>query len=218
MSKWDKEKKQVLEATREMLTKGLVVGTLGNISRRLSTGDDNILIAINPSGIAYDSMKAEDIQIVDSQGKTVEGNLPPSTETQMHLAIYKNRQNISAVIHTHAVYASAVSITDSGIPPIMIDQIALLGGEIRLAEHTISGNREQVDHVLAALENRNAALLPNHGAVGIGRTIREAFTACEVIEKTAKIYILARLSGEVKQLPPQILEIMQAVFSQTQDR
>ena len=162
---WDKEKKQVLEATNEMLAKGLVVGTSGNISQRLPTGDDRKLIAITPSGIAGDSMKADDIQIVDSQGQPVEGNLPPSAETKMHLAIYDNRPNISAIVHTHSVYACAVSITGSGIPPILKDQVALLGGEIKLAEHGSSGRGERVDHILEALGDRNAVLQPNHGAV-----------------------------------------------------
>jgi L-fuculose-phosphate aldolase len=214
MSKWEKEKQRVLEAAREMLNKGLVVGTSGNVSQRLTADANNQLIAITPSGIAYDSMKAEDIQVVDFQEQTVEGNLTPSTETRLHLAIYKFRDNINAVIHTHSVFASAVSVTGADIPPIMEDQIALLGGEIKLVKHAVSGSPEQVDYVLAALEDRHAVLLPNHGAVATGRTIREAFTACELIEKTAKIYILAKLSGEVNRLPPEIMEAMKTVYKQ----
>jgi L-fuculose-phosphate aldolase len=211
MSKWKKEKQRVLEAAREMLNKGLVVGTSGNVSQRLTADSNKRLIAITPSGIAYDSMKAEDIQVIDFQGQTVEGSLTPSTETRLHLAIYKFRDNINAVIHTHSVFASAVSVTGAGIPPVMEDQVALLGGEIKLAKHAVSGSPEQVDYVLAALEDHHAVLLPNHGAVATGRTIWEAFTACELIEKTAKIYILAKLSGEVNRLPPEIMEAMKAI-------
>lgn len=218
MNQWVEEKKQVLEAAREMLAKGFVIGSLGNVSLRLSAESEKRLIAITPSSIYYDSLKTDDIRIVDFQGQTVEGNLTPSTETKLHIAIYKARKNINAVIHTHSVFASAVSATGSGIPPIMEDQVALLGGEIKLARHAVSGSQEQIDYVLAALENRNAVLLPNHGAVAIGQTMRDAFTTGELIEKTAKIYLLARLTGKVEQLPPQIMEAMKSIFSNSQEK
>ena len=213
MNQWVEEKKQVLEAAREMLAKGFVIGSLGNVSLRLPAESEKRLIAITPSSIYYDSLKTDDIRIVDFQGQTVEGNLTPSTETKLHIAIYKARKNINAVIHTHSVFASAVSATGSGIPPIMEDQVALLGGEIKLARHAVSGSQGQIDYVLAALENRNAVLLPNHGAVAIGQTMRDAFTTGELIEKTAKIYLLARLTGKVEQLPPQIMDAMKSIFS-----
>jgi L-fuculose-phosphate aldolase len=94
----------------------------------------------------------------------------------------------------------------------MEDQVAILGGEIKLARHALSGTKEQIETVLTALENRNAVLLPNHGAVGIGRTVQDTLTACQLIEKTAKIYLLARLAGKVTLLPPEILPAMQTVF------
>ena len=217
MSKWDREKQQVLEAAREMLAKGLVIGTSGNISQRFFTDNNIPLIAITPSGIPYDTMKADDIQIIDFQEQTVEGILLPSTELKMHLGIYKFRHSINAVIHTHSVYASTSSVGGTDIPPIMEDQVALLGGEIKIAKPAVSGSQEQVDHVLAALEDRQAVLLPNHGAVGIGRTIRDAFNACELTEKTAKIYLLANLSGNLHQLPPEILKAMKSIFQQSQE-
>ena len=212
MSQWTKEKQEVLEAAQEMLAKDLVIGTSGNVSRRLPSEDGRLLIAITPSSVRYESMLTEAIQVVNSQGETVEGNLIPSTETRMHIAIYESRKDINAVIHTHSIYASAISVTGESIPPVMEDQIAILGGEIKLARHALSGTQEQIDSVLNALENRNAVLLPNHGAVGIGRTMTDTLTACQLIEKTAKIFLLVRLAGEAVQLPPEILQAMQAAF------
>lgn len=216
MSQWREEKKTVLEAAKEMLAEGLVVGTGGNISLRLPSEGKRQLLAITPSSRHYDLLGVDDIQIVDFRGQTVEGSLSPSIETTLHINIYRARKNINAVIHTHSVFASAVSVTGRGIPPIMNDQVALLGGEIRLAKHGLSGSPEQTSGVLAALEDRNGVLLPNHGAIGIGRTMRDAFTACELIEKTARIYLLALSAGTVEQLPANILEAEKAAYDKLQ--
>lgn len=212
MSLWTKEKQEVLDAAREMLAKNLVIGTSGNISYRLPSDDGRLLIAITPSSISYESMLPDDIQVVNAKGETVEGSLTPSTETRLHIAIYQSRKDIKAVMHTHSIFASAISVTGESIPPVMEDQVAMLGGEIKTARHALSGTQEQIDSVLKALENRNAVLLPNHGAVGIGRTLPDTLTACQLIEKTAKIFLLARLAGKVVPIPAEILKAMQAVF------
>ena len=215
MAEWLEEREQVLEAARYMLEKGLVVGIGGNISLRLAPEADRQLLAITPSSRHYDSMTIDDIQIIDFQGQRVAGNLAPSMETGLHIGIYKARDNVSAVMHTHSVFASAVSVAGLEIPPITEDQVALLGGKIKLAGHALSGSQELTDNVLEALENRNAVLLQNHGAVATGKTLSDAFTASELIEKTAKIFILAKYAGRVNQLPPEILAAAEALYRQS---
>ena len=217
MSKWLDEKKQVLEAARKMAERGLVVGTAGNVSLRLPPEADRELLAITPSSMYHDSLNADDIQIIDFQGQTMQGNLTPSMESGLHIAIYKARRNINAVMHTHSVYASAVSVAGLDIPPILEDQVAFLGGAIKLARHAPSGSKELIEYTLSALENRNAVLLPNHGAVSTGKTLKDAFTASELVEKTAKIFLLAKLVGEVKQLPPESLKVMSDYYAKSQD-
>ena len=216
MSQWREEKKIVLEAAKKMLAEGLVVGTGGNISLRLPSEGKRQLLAITPSGQYYDLLGADDIQIVDFRGQTIEGSMSPSIETTLHINLYRARKNINAVIHTHSVFASAVSVTGHDIPPIMNDQVAFLGGEIKLSKHGLSGSPEQTSGVLTALEDRNGVLLPNHGSIGIGRTMRDAFTACELIEKTARIYLLALSAGTIEQLPANILEAEKAAYDKLQ--
>ena len=216
MSKWLEEKKLVLEAGRKMLEKGLVVGTSGNISLRLPPEEGRELLAITPSSRHYDLLTIDDIQVIDFEAEPVEGDLPPSVETMLHIGIYQARKNIKAVIHTHPVFASAIAVAGLDIPAILDDQVTFIGGEIKLAKHALSGSQEQVDNVIAALEDRNAALLPNHGAVGIGRTIREAFTVCELLEKTAKVYYLALSLGKVNPLPAEVVEVEKAFFNMLQ--
>jgi L-fuculose-phosphate aldolase len=213
MSQWREEKKIVLEAAQKMLEKGLVVGTAGNVSLRLPPEGDRQLLAITPSSRHYDSLSVDDIQIIDFKSKTVEGDLPPSIETTLHIGIYRARENINAVIHTHSVFASAISVAGLDIPAILDDQVAFLGGEIKLAKHALAGSQEQVANVLAALEDRSAVLLPNHGAVGTGRTVHDAFTASELIEKTAKIYWLAL----VTYLPTEALDAEKALYNRLQN-
>ncbi len=218
MGQWRKEKQAVLEAAKKMLAEGLVVGTSGNISLRLLPEGNRQLLAITPSSQYYDLLGIDDIQILDFQGQTVEGSLRPSVETNLHIGIYRARKNINAIVHTHSVFASAVSATGRDIPPITNDQVAFLGGEIKLAKHALSGSPEQTSGVLAALEDRNAVLLPNHGAIGIGRTMRDAFTACELIEKTARIYLLALSAGNVNQIPADLFNAEKAAFDTLQEK
>jgi L-fuculose-phosphate aldolase len=218
MSQWREARKTVLEAARKISKKGLVVGTSGNISLRLSPEGERQLLAITPTSRRYDSLKVDDIQIVDFDGQKVAGNLQPSIETPLHIGIYRARKNVNAVIHTHSVFASAAAVAGLDIPPILDDQMAFLGGEIKLAGHALSGTPEQVANVIAALGDRSAVLLPNHGAVGTGLTMRDAFTACELIEKTARIYLLALAAGKVNQLPVKAQQIEKALYDKLQNQ
>jgi L-ribulose-5-phosphate 4-epimerase len=211
MNRWQEEKRIVLEAAQNMTARGLVVGTSGNISLRLA--DKRQLLAITPSSRHYDQLGADDIQIVDFNGRNVEGALRPSTETMLHIGIYKARKDINAVIHTHSVYASAAAVAGREIPPILDDQVAFLGGEIKLARYAPSGSPELANATVAALGDRNGVLLANHGAVGTGRTMRDAFTACELIEKTAKIYLLAMFMGKVNPLTTEAIEAAKAIYA-----
>jgi L-fuculose-phosphate aldolase len=217
MSRWHEAKKTILEAAQKMLEKGLVVGTAGNISLRLPPEGERQLLAITPSSRHYDLLDVNDIQILDFDARKVEGDLRPSIETPLHIGIYRARKNINAVIHTHSVFASAISVAGLDIPPILDDQVAFLGGEIKLAGHALSGSREQVTNVLIALGDRSAVLLPNHGAVGTGLTLRDAFTACELIEKTARIYLIALSTGKVNQLPIKFIEAEKALYDRLQN-
>lgn len=213
MSKWQEEKRIVLEAGQRMLERGLVVGAFGNVSLRLAPDDGRELLAISPSQRYYDTLTVDDIQIIDFEGDPVEGDLIPSVETMLHIGIYRARRNINAVIHTHSVFASAIAVAGLEIPAILDDQVTYIGGEIKVAEYALSGSQELVENVLAALGERNAVLLPNHGVVGIGRTMRDAFTTCEFVEKTAKIYLLASALGRVNSLPAEAVEVEKAFFA-----
>ncbi len=212
MSKWQSEKRAVLDAARKMLDKGLVVGSSGNVSIRLPVSGRRELLAITPSSMPYETLTVDDIQIVDFNGQKVEGTLLPSIETPLHRGIYRARKNVNAVIHTHSIYASAVAVAGREIPPVLDDQVAFLGGEIKLAVHALSGSDEQVTGIVAALGGRGGVLMANHGAIGVGRTMDIAFNACELIEKTSRIFLLALSAGKINRLPDNSLAALIAIY------
>ncbi len=212
---WESEKKEVLEAAQRMAEKGFTVGSSGNVSLRIKESGGRELVAITPSGRYYDSMKANDIVIADFEGQRVEGELAPSIETMLHIGIYKARKKVNAVIHTHPVFGSVIAVTGMEIPPILDDQVTQIGGEIKVAQYALSGSPEMVKNVIAALGPRNAVLMANHGALGVGRNMQEAFTICELLEKTAGIYISALGLGKVNLLPADMAEVGKAFFTAT---
>ena len=217
MNNWLEARKTVLDTAREMCAKGLVVGNSGNISLRLPPDGNTGLMAITPTSRHYDTLDYDDIPIIDFHGNNVDGKLKPSVETPLHIAIYKARRNVNAVIHTHSVFASAVAVTGLEIPPILLDQVLFLGGEIKVCGGALVTTPEQIKSFIQALGDRSAALIPNHGAVGTGNTMRDAFTACELIEKTARIYLLALGVGKINLLPPDVFALEKAAYDKLQN-
>lgn len=211
MSRWQEEKRKVLEAARRMLADGLVVGASGNVSLRLPSPERD-LMAITPHQRFYDEMTSEDVVVVDFEVEPVEGELPPSVESLLHIEIYRRRPDANAVIHCHSPFASTLAVAGLAIPPILEDQVVYLGGEIKLAPYAPSGSEELGLNALDALGERNAALLANHGAVTVGRNLKEAIIACHYLEKAARIYLGALSLGKVVPLSDEDVAICQAMF------
>jgi L-fuculose-phosphate aldolase len=213
MAIWNAEKKAVLEAAQRMSEKGFVVGTAGNISMRLGKSGGKELMAITPTSRYYDTIGVDDIAVVDFEGQRVEGEFSPSVEMKLHIGVYKARKKVNAVIHSHPVLSSAFAVAGMEIPPIIEDQVTYLGGGIKVADYAISGSEDLVKNALAALGPRNAVILANHGAVCVGKDMREAFTNLEMLEKTAKIYLWVLSIGKLTPIPAESLEAISAYFS-----
>jgi L-fuculose-phosphate aldolase len=210
---WKSEKKAVIEAAQEMAKKGLVVGTAGNVSLRLKDPGGRELLAITPSGRYYDSLKVDDIVVVDFEGQRVEGELKASIETVMHTEVYKARKKINAVVHAHPAFCSVIAVAGLDIPPLIDEQVIYIGGEIKVAQYALPGTPELAKNAVSALGPRNAVILANHGALSVGRDMREALTICELAEEMAKIYIHALGLGKVQPLPAEVVELEKAFFA-----
>jgi L-fuculose-phosphate aldolase len=213
MTVWSAERKAVLEAAKRMSEKGYVVGTAGNISMRLKESGGKESMAITPTSRYYDTIGVDDIAVVDFEGNRVEGEFSPSVEIMLHIGVYKARKKVNAVIHSHPVLSSAFAVAGMEIPPIIEDQVTYLGGGIKVAEYALSGSQDLVKNALAALGPRSAVILANHGAVCVGKDMREAFTNLQMLEKTAKIYLWVMSLGKLTPIPAEALDAMSAYFS-----
>lgn len=207
---WQAEKQAVVEASRDIARKGLVAGSAGNVSMRL--GSDRELLAITASGKDYQAITAEDIQVINFEGDPVEGDRMPSVETMMHVAAYRARPDVQAVIHTHSIYASALAVCRLELPPIMDEMVVLLGGTILVTEYAPPGSDELAERAGAALKEKNAALIANHGVVGVGANLRQALAVCEMVERGAQIYVIARTLGKANPLPADVVSTETQLF------
>jgi L-fuculose-phosphate aldolase len=210
---WESEKKAVIETAQEMARKGLVVGTAGNVSLRLKDPSGRELLAITPSGQYYDSLKVDDIVVVDFDGQRVEGESKASIETVMHIEVHKARKKVNAVVHAHPAFCSAIAVAGLDIPPLIDEQVILIGGEIKVAQYGFPGTPELAKNAVSALGARNAVILANHGVLSVGRDMREALTICELAEEMAKIYVSALSLGKVNPLPAEVVELEKAFFA-----
>jgi L-fuculose-phosphate aldolase len=191
----------------KLVEEGLVAGTWGNVSLRLS---DNVM-AITPSGFDYLSMKASDIVMVDLETGQAAGGTP-STERKLHAAIYLSRPEVMAVIHTHSMSASTVAAARREVPPILDDLAQIVGPTLRVADYALPGTKKMGRTVLRALRGRMAALMANHGAVSLGRTMEEALTCARIVEKGCRAFIEAEFLGGAKPLHRVEAALMHEVY------
>jgi L-fuculose-phosphate aldolase len=188
----EKARKLILSAVKDVVAKGLVTGSWGNISLKF----EKDCYAITPSGHRYSTMSVEDIAIINADGIKLTGDCIPSSEMPLHLEIYKTRPDVRAIVHTHSIYATACSTMHKSIPPLIEDLAQVIGGEICTAKYAISGSKEIAQNAVKALGKRNAVLLANHGVVCCGRDLDEALIIAELVEKAARIYcIVASING-----------------------
>lgn len=203
------DKKEVVKAGRELHKRNLVVGTWGNISVRLE--EDRNKFAITPSGMDYEKINEDDIVILNLDGKVIEGKRDPSSEVPLHRFIYKKRADVNAILHTHSTYASAVACTRQEIPPILEDMIQIVGGNIETAEYELPGSEELAQAAINSLGEKNAALLANHGAISVGKNMDIALKVAEIVEKSAKIYLIANQTGNINELSEEDVEMMKKI-------
>ncbi len=210
---WRDDRREVAETARRMEELGLSTSVSGNVSKRLGTSDSRELFAITPTGVPYGSLGVEDVVVVDLEVEPVQGTLPPSSESLMHIAIYEARPDVGAVIHTHGVFGSVAAVAGLRIPPIIDEMVVTIGGAIEVAEYAFPSSEELARNVQEALKDRNAVILSNHGAVGVGRDLGEALEVSRLAERVAQIFVYASLLGEVRTIPEDAVAAEAAIFA-----
>jgi len=183
----------VAAAARGLAADGLVRGTSGNVSLR-----DGDAVAITPTGARLADLEADAIAVVDLEGKQLWGELAPTSEIDLHLAVYATH-GAGAVVHTHAPNATAVACVLEELPVVHYEML-LLGGAVRVAPYETFGTPELAAAAVDALEGRNAALLANHGTIASGADLDFAVRATELLEWSAQLYLRAASLGEPRVL------------------
>ena len=193
------ERAVLVRYAQRLRSDGLVVGTAGNLSSR--AGD---LVAITPSGVEYEELVPDSICVVGLDGGPVDARSEPSRELPMHLAAYR-AADADAVVHTHSPYATALATVADELPAIHY-LIADLGGPVRVAPYATPGSDELAAGIVRALAGRTGALLRNHGAITVGKSLQQAYSRAVTLEWLAALYLRARLLGEPSVLPDDELE------------
>lgn len=192
---------QVVATARRTTADGLVVGTSGNVSARV--GD---VVLVTPTGVPYDRLGPGDAVGVDLDGRQVLGDLAPTSELPMHLAVYRST-DAAAIVHTHAVHATAVSTLVTEVPLIHY-MAAALGGPVRVAPYALYGTEELAAHMLRALDGRTGCLLQNHGTLTYGATLDQAYDRTAQLEWMCRVWLTAAaVPGHVPSLlGPELLD------------
>jgi len=205
------ERKELLAVAREIYANKLVTGTWGNISCKIP---DSEHILITPSGMDYRTMTIEDMVLMDSSGRVVEGKWKPSSESPVHIAIYKKRPELKAIVHVHSTFASVFAVLRQSIPVILEETAQVIGHRIETAAYASCGTQLLADNVAAALgEKKVAVLLANHGLIGVGKDLAEALRVCYVAEKTAQVAVYAASLGSIHELDPEEIDRLHRNFA-----
>lgn len=186
---------QVCRWARRAVADGLVVGRSGNLSVRVGS-----LIAVTPTAVDYDQLGPADVAVVDLHGRPVDGALAASSELPMHLAAYEADPLRAAVVHTHAVHATAVGLLIDEVPRVHY-MLGALGESVRVAPYATYGTPELALAMGTALAGRNGCLLRNHGTVTTGTDLAQAYERTLQLEFACRLWLLARAVGEPELLP-----------------
>ena len=199
---------QVAKAAKQMAKDGLSSGSFGNVSAANRAYN---LLAITPSGVVYEDMQPEDICIVHLDGSAVEGisnRYRPSSELPMHCAIYGERTDINAVMHTHSAYCTAYASSGKSLGPVIGEMGMIAPGMVPQVEYYQPGSDALAERTAKALQEANGCLLANHGAVTVADTMNRAYLLAQVLEDGAKAAALAAQINRVDEIPPQDSEAL----------
>ena len=185
------EKEQVVRYGKKLIDRRLTTGSGGNIS--VYNREKN-LVAISPSGLDYYETTPEDIVILDIDGNLVEGKHSPSSEAGMHLAFYKNRADVSGIVHTHSKFATAIACMGWELPAVHY-LIGMAGHRVKCTGYATYGSDELAKKALETIGDSNAVLLANHGLIALGEDVDRAFSTAEHLEFVSEVYYLTKTLG-----------------------
>ncbi len=198
-------REEILYWCRESVRTGLNFNTQGNISVRLPEHD---AIVITPSGVRYDVLTPEQMCVVSYDGEVIEGDLFPSTETDVHLAHYAARPDVNAIVHTESTYVNVLGALGKEIEPVLLNMVLYAKGTVPVMPFEFSTNREFGERSAATLgHDVNAVVWANHGLIAVGADLAGAFKVAVAVEENAQVLHQALLLGE-----PRVIQLSDVVI------
>lgn len=183
-------KQEIVDCCRRSLELQLNFNTQGNISVRVpATG----LIAITPTGLEYDQMTAADLVVIDADGRRVEGDRQPSSETDVHLVVYRRRPDVNAVVHTEPVYSNVFGVLGRPIEAVLV---IYSRGPVPVIPFMPSNSTEFGEAMVEVLGDRNAVIWGNHGLMTVGADLASAFKCSLAVETAARVQHAAPCLGQ----------------------
>lgn len=205
----------IIECGRIAYERHLVTSNDGNISARMLDGN----ILITPSGISKGRLNPEDMLVVDLEGKVISSrpDRKPSSETPMHLEVYKQRPDVRGVLHAHPIYATTLTVSGLQFPVDVLPEVLLTLGDVPITAYATPSSHEDAEVIRPFVKTHNAMLLCQHGSLTYGKHLDEALIHLERIEHVSEIYWRAKMLGEVKRVPPEaqakLIELHEKYFS-----
>ena len=186
-------RKQVAEYGVRMLEDGLTFGTVGYISAR---DPETGLICSTPSSVPYPDIRPEDVLVSDVDGNIIEGNGKISSEWCVQRAVYKMRDDIHALVHTHSKFASTLACLQVDLPAVYFSLPRCGGNDVKCTGYYDFYSQELADDIFEKMKDRMACLMGNHGALAAGSNLKEAYANAFELEFGSEIYWRARCIGQ----------------------
>lgn len=208
----EKLRKQVCQANKELKNNGLVLWTSGNVSAR---DPETGYVVIKPSGVLFDDLTPEKIIVINLDGKVIDGNMKPSVDTLSHLYIYRHRNDVNGVVHTHSPYATSFAITGEPLEIYTTTSAAVFGGPIPVSDFATIGEEEIGKEIVEKIGNSAAILIRNHGVFTIGESFTKALKNAVVLEETAQSVHYAMCRQKIEPLSSETVHKGYQIYKET---
>jgi len=189
---------EICQLHSELTRNNLVTWTSGNVSGR---DQETGLVVIKPSGIRYEDLRPENMLVVDLDGKIVEGEHKPSSDTFAHVYVYRHRPDVFGIVHTHSTYATAWAAAGKPIPPVLTAICDEFGGPIPVGAYAQIGGDEIGKEIIRSIGESPAILMKNHGVFTIGKTPEAAVKAAVMVEDVAHTVYISLQIGQPDEIP-----------------
>ena len=199
-------RKEICEVGHKLWLKGFVAANDGNISVKLNENE----YLCTPTGVSKGSLTPDMIIKVDKNGNKLEGKLNPSSEIKMHMRVYRERPDVTAVVHAHPPVSTAFTVADIDLDQYILPEAVLTIGDVPTCDYGTPSTMEIPDSLDPFIQNHDAFLLRNHGALTVGCDLTKAFFVMEEVEFNAVICKHAMELGAVHEIPgPQLKKLME---------